>query len=920
MKNRMIIKLLVMIYTVYARLELCDIKEIEENIFAARLENIFINPDGPLNPLRGYIFYKNELLYNKRFFSPGIRADYSLNRYRDLRENVPEYKYKFRRNPENDTPYRNNNGIDGFNTELEYLSDFHQKMIYMFPCVNGMISIEPHKNNSFTRFLRKHSSKPGTIYLLATLILLSEGVDVPIEVDKSIEGSERIVLKNENFVFVDLPLQLESIVADKSKKKIYQKETEEIVLFFKNLCREPFLSEVKKREEPDSQGEFYSGDFLDSPKFLIQSYIFEYIDSIEQYRKLIAAVRVFLIDLELYPGISEYQKEHINKTINRCFIENNPDNSIKNTYAADIYSLKTKIDNEAILPFICYTMVPSYTRIPENIPENSQDPIKDEILQYANHVETMLLNLFMCLTYNPETNKCSTEYMHGASTALIEFFNKYSVPTENASQTKHRDWCKVVSRLNNPNIRYAKESRTMLHAGLENILYVICELFPLNHAMRNTIVNTIHISRNTGLERTKKLEELFLNILNRCLAGNHQISISTSILAPLSENRQSIDVFGSITLVFERNNKKERIELITFPVMSRFTLLSDFRDYSEDIKNELMGLKEKYSGINKYTGNIISNYLNNTLESHKKKTLEQNLGMLNNILKNENIQNRLFLYGYGDIDYKAAIINYFCITNRNRVRDNQLLCIIINIIGNTLIPNLETRKKILPQIMYFTEHKEHFSNIEYDLENMPTAEISNDLLNNIVESMIYINHSKEAFLEYFSYFLKKSIYYKQELKIFGVLDSFKAIFIKVPEKYEFGILTEIMQKMKECMESNAVTSLNNIWFAWLCYACMNINNPMFINFIYAYLDPMRVSNEYILRNAIKLKNISKKILSALEKEKESLCNGNDPVSKKKYDKLTSIFKSQLITEIGGLSLSEMPSRKRIYCGQRTHKE
>ncbi|KAI5139063.1 hypothetical protein NEAUS07_2588, partial [Nematocida ausubeli] len=477
------------------------------------------------------------------------------------------------------------------------------------------------------------------------------------------------------------------------------------------------------------------------------------------------------MDFGLYPGITEEQKEHINRVGDHCFIENNPHNTIKNTYAADICNIKTKIGNEAILPFTSIEMVPSYTRIPENIPENLDDPVQDETLQYANHVETMLLNLFTCLTYNPETNKCSTEYMYGASTALIEFFNKYSVPTENASQTKHRDWSKVVSRLNNPKIKYAKESRTMLHAGLENIIYVICELFPLNHAMCSNIVNTINISRNpknTNIERVKKLQELFLNTLNYCLAGNHQISISTSSLSLFSENNQRIDIFGSITLVFERNNKKESIELITFPMQAKFILLSEFRDYSEDIKNELMGLKEKYSDINKYTGNIISNYLNNTLESHKKKTLEQNLDMLSNALKNENIQNRLFLYGYiGDVDYKIAIINYFCITNRDRTRDNQLLCIIKNIIGNTLINNLETRKKILPQIMYFTEHKEHFSNIEYDLENIPTAEIDAGLLKGLIGTIVYTNCFKEAFLEHFSYFLKKSILYKKELQIFG---------------------------------------------------------------------------------------------------------------------------------------------------------
>ncbi|KAI5160237.1 hypothetical protein NEPAR05_2563, partial [Nematocida parisii] len=86
--------------------------------------------------------------------------------------------------------------------------------------------------------------------------------------------------------------------------------------------------------------------------------------------------------------------------------------------------------------------------------------------------------------------------------------------------------------------------------------------------------------------------------------------------------------------------------------------------------------------------------------------------------------------------------------------------------------------------------------------------------------------------------------------------------------------------------------------------------PMIVNLIYTHLDPIRVCNRYIAQNAILIKNMSREVLSALEKEKESLCIENSPVSKEKYDKLTSIFKPRLDTEMSGLSLSEMSSRKR----------
>ncbi|EIJ92512.1 uncharacterized protein NEPG_02628, partial [Nematocida parisii ERTm1] len=87
-----------MIYTIYARLELCDIKEIEENTFAEIPGGLLINPDGPLNPLRGYIFHKNGLIHNKRLLSSGIETDYNVKIHGALTERTRWYNFVFKRN------------------------------------------------------------------------------------------------------------------------------------------------------------------------------------------------------------------------------------------------------------------------------------------------------------------------------------------------------------------------------------------------------------------------------------------------------------------------------------------------------------------------------------------------------------------------------------------------------------------------------------------------------------------------------------------------------------------------------------------------------------------------------------------------------------------------------------------------------
>ncbi|EIJ92523.1 uncharacterized protein NEPG_02621 [Nematocida parisii ERTm1] len=722
----MIMKLLIMMYTVCARLEMSGIQNICETPFSIN-KNILINHNGPLNPLRTYIMHKSSYMYNKRMFSQEINTDYSLKKSAKSTDN--EHFYIYTRNPENDKAYKCS-GI-GRRYTPNYLYYYHKTMIYMFPCENNNLSIEPCRNDSFTRFLRAHCNEVDSLYLLAALLLLSEGIDVPIAIEKNIHSGERILLKFDfdEFSFIDLPLWLESIVPKEADQQmhdtnsvsenidlyirqenimneverimVYQKETEKIVQFFKSLCIEPFLSDLERCREPETQKNFNLGYFLDSPGFLIQSYIFEYIDNVEQYKLFLDSVHTLLQKLLYYMETkpSEQQKNLIKKIIDYYFIDKNGlYRNMRRNHIIDICNLKYKIDRSSILPFTSIEMVPSYTRVPENEynPESIEDFVQDEALQYSDHVETMLLNLFTCLTYNPETNLCSTEHMHGASTALIEFFNKYSVPTESASQEKHRDWCRVVSRLNNPNIRYVRESRTELCGGLENILYVIYELFGENINIRAAIKNITSISYNEESESEiiKSIKRLFLNILNH-LAGNHQIGIKSSALEYLLAVGQTFDVFGSIALSFKADNREESIGLDIHPKYSKFSLVSEFSDYSEDARNELMQTIRNYSFMESYIGRIIWSYSKNNIKRLKKKTPKQNQNALNTML-DRNVLNKIFLWGRIDsLEYKASIVRYFFI-NRGKIRklhtDNQLLRIIRNIIGSVSLDDLAERK------------------------------------------------------------------------------------------------------------------------------------------------------------------------------------------------------------------------------------
>ncbi|EIJ87739.1 hypothetical protein NEQG_01811 [Nematocida parisii ERTm3] len=938
MKNRMIIKLLVMMYTVCARLEMSGIQNICETPFSIN-KNILINHNGPLNPLRTYIMHKSSYIYNKRMFSQEIYTDYSLKKSAKSTEN--EHFYIYTRNPENDKAYKFNNNRRRYTPN--YLYYYHKTMIYMFPCENNNLSIEPCRNDSFTRFLRAHCNEVDSLYLLAALLLLSEGIDVPIAIEKNIHSGERILLKFDfdEFSFIDLPLWLESIVPKEADQQmhdansvsedidlyirqenimhevermmVYQKEAEKIVQFFKSLCIEPFLSDLEKCREPETQSNFNLGYFLDSPGFLIQSYIFEYIDNVEQYKLFLDSVHMLLQKLLYYMETkpSEQQKNLIKEIIDYYFIDKNGlYEDMHLNHIIDMCSLKYKIDRSSILPFTSIEMVPSYTRVPENEynPESIEDFVQDETLQYNNHVETMLLNLFTCLTYNPETNLCSTEHMHGASVGLKVFFNKYSVPTESASQEKHRDWCRVVSRLSNPSIRYVRESRTELCGGLENILYVIYELFSENINIRAAIEGTINSSHNRRAERVESIKELFLNILT-CLATSHKISIESSELEYLLTENLIFGMFGSIVLGFEAKGKKESIKLDILSKYSKFSLVSDFSAFSEDAKNELMDMQRIYNYARNYIKIIFWNYLNNSIERLNKKLPAQNYSAIVGMLDQMKISaNYIFLCGrINSLWYKMSIINYRLMYNTiNKLPEsNHLLRITSNIIGSARLDNPRERKMILliPFICN-CNHKKYFPSIKYNTYNLLISELGVIDVRNALSILIDISKTKESFQKCFKNILAHAICYRKLFGIFGSYRSFEIMCVKLVKKYKLVTLTWTLQRIKSSrVDRNNV--LDAICFLWLSYACINTPyNLEVIYHLYTNIDPLKITSRCIAHMTSIRGMDFNRILMVLEKEKGSLVLETNAESIEKYERIKKHFQSCATSVVpGGSSIN-----------------
>ncbi|KAI5168064.1 hypothetical protein NEAUS04_2766, partial [Nematocida ausubeli] len=271
MKNGMIIKLLVMMYTVCARLELSDIKTIGDSVVIEE-DNLLIHPDGPLNPLRGYIMHKSGNMYNKRLYGPEINTMYKLEKKYENGETI----YAYTREPVNDLAY---DDICEDKEKNEYLTQSHALLVKMFPSTDGSFSIVSGRQDSIYSFLIKDRVKPECMHIMAVLFLLSEQVDVPFTIETK-KKEKKLVLKS----------------ADGTTAYINQPRTNENLLslieFLKKYINNEGVNPSAMKglfTAPTTYEQFMTGEFLNTSQFLIQSYIYEFIDTKENYIKFVEA-------------------------------------------------------------------------------------------------------------------------------------------------------------------------------------------------------------------------------------------------------------------------------------------------------------------------------------------------------------------------------------------------------------------------------------------------------------------------------------------------------------------------------------------------------------------------------------------------------------------------------------------------------
>ncbi|KAI5140501.1 hypothetical protein NEAUS05_2689, partial [Nematocida ausubeli] len=279
-------------------------------------------------------------------------------------------------------------------------------------------------------------------------------------------------------IYFEVPMVIPWLNIKENKVETFQqKKVKQMISFFqKNATNKKVISMM---EDKCSQEEVMSGKFLDSPKFLIQSYIFGFIESAERATEFIRTVHTML---EKYAPKTAVPSKG-DTVYNRLF------KPARTEVGIDCMALMKKtqeiLNRYQVFPFADSTHLPSYTSVPRY---NRKDKIfsTNHLEDYSNCVECMILSLFCCLAYDPSDFKYKTDHMGNVSEELEEFFSLENQPFDTTKGNFQKKWCKVVADLKEPNISYCND-RNEIDCGLINMLLVIAEIVNISEEKKKIL-------------------------------------------------------------------------------------------------------------------------------------------------------------------------------------------------------------------------------------------------------------------------------------------------------------------------------------------------------------------------------------------------------------------------------------------------
>ncbi|OAG33661.1 hypothetical protein NEIG_02069 [Nematocida sp. ERTm5] len=860
---------------------------------------------GSLSPVGPSFSEKLNLMYAKRYFSSEMDAKYGLNVYAiDDMQRLTDSRRKF----SHDDVY----SLEILSKYCEnpvYIRGYHQTITYLFPSSRGNISIYTSRKDSFMRFIQSEHVNEHSINILASLFLLAEGVDIPLKVENT--GTDKVLVLKEIITGKEkFSLSMRAMCrvkqSDKTMKddNLIQERAVSVINFFIDNKTNPDIREGGIYAEPKTYEEFKTGKFLCNSRWLIQYYIFEYMDSEDSMVELAKTVYSMLkecIEQKKNEKSEESNNEvkYLESIVNKCFVRSNDDLS-KNwrMRALDVLYGKNLLSDTfpfmAIHNFALYQSVPCYNR--------KEKSFNSSIL-YNNYSEVELLYLFFYLAYDPEKKEYTTQHMGNVSPDLKRFFTKYKKPSDTITHEMHNAWSKVVSDLDNENIIYLDPTRNKLALCILNTLYVVAEITGRYSKEKKTLNEF-----STLLEKGENLRDLIEKVkvyaerLFRSLTKEFSLPIQT--LSLLSNNEGSSNIGN-----YQSSSKKTVKKEITVNISEISREEIDFHDYL--FLNGKLSIIHNYPGyykitidlyhvpqcmaikntfckhihlnnskksaivdiircINTETDNSLSDYIikhkleqvlsNNSIKKKNKDSHSENMRIANN----NNISypiDKFFLYN--SIELENNLLNSIyhirnCLLGHPLEKTNPWARTISNMIGNLPLFEWNTIVDMFSTSMYLGGL---YKNCTKEID-IPDKIIDKDgyLENELYKYTVYLKESNstngyveltKAYLavgdvmgQFFPFFLERGMT-RDHTKFLSVL-TLKGTTIE----YLDEIAKFIDSLDKESSKYNNLEPSNDVWIIWLKMA---FKSDSFVSIIGKIFDKITIDDAFLDRNKEKLK-------------------------------------------------------------------
>ncbi|KAI5166971.1 hypothetical protein NEIRO03_1560 [Nematocida sp. AWRm78] len=280
-----------------------------------------VNPDGLLNPIRSYIHSACMHFERKRTLSTELALEIDpkdgINIYKRVVYSIlkkgKNMRYILRKN----LPYTGD--------LLEYMQDYNNVHLQTFYLDKEYMSLQTNNANSFYMLLKSNVCDCIDLKILGSLLLLSEGLDVPLVFNEDSHGIYLVLKKvkenaKDNHFKIKINI-LDEVDTDKKTipaKKISLEKTQmfTVINFFIKHRANPVIEQFGF-VEPTSYDEYITGRFMNSPWFFIEFYVYYYIRTINKVKEFIKTVHDLLC--EYLPDKETQEITSTEKTATRIF-------------------------------------------------------------------------------------------------------------------------------------------------------------------------------------------------------------------------------------------------------------------------------------------------------------------------------------------------------------------------------------------------------------------------------------------------------------------------------------------------------------------------------------------------------------------------------------------------------------------------